>query len=121
VFATAALTLAALGLYSLLMLLVSERARELGVRMALGATAGQVVRLVLGGAFRLVAGGAVAGLVLSAALARLLRSVLFGVDPLDASTLAAAVATLTVVALVAAAIPAGRAARIDPIDAMRVD
>ncbi len=121
VFAAAALTLASLGLYSVLMLLISERARELGVRMALGATAGQVVGLVLGGAFRLVAGGTIAGLVLSVALARLLRSVLFGVDPLDGSTLAATVATLVVVALAAAAIPARRAARIDPIDAMRAE
>jgi predicted lysophospholipase L1 biosynthesis ABC-type transport system permease subunit len=121
VFAAAALTLASLGLYSVLMLLVSERARELGVRMALGATSGQVVGLVLGGAFRLVGAGVAAGLICSAGAARLLRSVVFGVDPLDAATLAAAVATLALVALAAAAIPARRAALIDPIDAMRAE
>jgi predicted permease len=120
-FAGAALMLASLGLYSLLMLLVSERARELGVRMALGATPGQVVGLILAGAGRLVSLGAVAGLILSAGTARLLRSVLFGVDPLDAGTLAAAVATLAAVALLAAALPARRAAAIDPIETMRAE
>jgi predicted permease len=120
-FAGAALMLASLGLYSLLMLLVSERARELGVRMALGATSGQVVGLIIAGAGRLVAAGAVAGLILSAATARLLRSVLFGVDPLDAGTLAAAVATLAAVALLAAALPARRAAAIDPLETMRAE
>lgn len=121
VFAAAGLALASLGLYSLLTLLVSERWRELGVRIALGATSGQVVGLVLASAGRLLAGGIILGLVLSVGVERLLRSVLFGVDPLDALTLAAAVGTLAVVALVAAAVPARRAAAIDPIEAMRAD
>ena len=119
IFAGAAMTLASLGLYSLLTLLVSERARELGVRLALGATARQVVGLVLGGAARLMAGGIAAGLMLTLGVARVLRSVLFGVDPVDALTLTAAVAMLIVFALAAAALPARRAAAIDPIETLR--
>jgi len=118
-FAAAAMTLAALGLYSLLTLFVSERARELGVRMALGASPVQVVGLVLAGAARLLASGIGAGLLLSFGVARLLRSVLFGVGPLDALTLAATIATLIFFALVAAALPARRAAAIDPIETLR--
>jgi predicted permease len=119
IFAGAAMTLASLGLYSLLTLLVSERARELGVRLALGATARQVVGLVLGGAARLMAGGIAAGLILTLGVARVLRSVLFGVDPMDLLTLTAAVAMLIVFALAAAALPARRAAAIDPIETLR--
>jgi predicted permease len=121
IFAGAAMTLASLGLYSLLTLLVSERARELGVRLALGATARQVVGLVLGGAVRLMAGGVAAGLMLTLGVARVLRSVLFGVDPVDALTLTAAVAMLIVFALAAAALPARRAAAIDPIETLRAE
>jgi predicted permease len=121
IFAGAAMTLASLGLYSLLTLLVSERARELGVRLALGATARQVVGLVLGGAARLMAGGIAAGLILTLGVARVLRSVLFGVDPLDLLTLTAAVALLIVFALAAAALPARRAAAIDPIETLRAE
>jgi ABC-type antimicrobial peptide transport system permease subunit len=119
IFAGAAMTLASLGLYSLLTLLVSERARELGVRLALGATAGQVVELVLRRAARLMAGGIAAGLILTLGVARVLRGVLFGVDPLDWLTLTAAVAMLIVFALAAAALPARRAAAIDPIETLR--
>jgi len=121
IFGGAAMTLASLGLYSLLTLLVSERARELGVRLALGATARQVVGLVLGGAARLMAGGIAAGLILTLGVARVLRSVLFGVDPLDLLTLTAAVALLIVFALAAAALPARRAAAIDPIETLRAE
>jgi hypothetical protein len=121
IFGGAAMTLASLGLYSLLTLLVSERARELGVRLALGATARQIVGLVLGGAARLMAGGIAAGLILTLGVARVLRSVLFGVDPLDLLTLTAAVALLIVFALAAAALPARRAAAIDPIETLRAE
>jgi predicted permease len=121
IFAAAAMTLASLGLYSLLTLLVSERARELGVRLALGATTRQVVGLVLGGAARLMAGGIGAGLILTFAVARVLRTVLFGVDPLDVLTLTAALATLIAFALAAAVLPARRAAAIDPIETLRAE
>ena len=84
VFAGAAVTLAAIGLYSLFMLVVSERAREMAVRLAIGAEPRQLVQLVMAGAGRLLAGGIVAGIVLTAAADRLLRGVLFGVSPLDA-------------------------------------
>jgi predicted permease len=121
IFAAAAMTLASLGLYSLLTLLVSERARELGVRLALGATTRQVVGLVLGGAARLMASGIAAGLILTVAVARVLRTVLFGVDPLDVLTLATALATLIAFALAAAVLPARRAAAIDPIETLRAE
>jgi ABC-type antimicrobial peptide transport system permease subunit len=121
IFAGAAMTLASLGLYSLLMLLVSERSRELGVRMALGATSGQVVGLVLGGAARLLILGIAAGLLCSIAVARLLRSVLFDVSPVDPATLALAVLTLAAVSIAAAFVPARRAGAIDPIEAMRAE
>jgi len=115
------MTLAALGLYSLLTLLVSERARELGVRLALGASAAQVVGLVLAGAARLLASGIGVGLLLAIGVARLLQSVLFGVSPLDALTLGATIATLILFALAAAARPARRAAAIDPIETLRAE
>jgi ABC-type antimicrobial peptide transport system permease subunit len=121
IFAGAAMALASLGLYSLLTLLVSERAHELGVRLALGATACQVVGLVLGGAARLMAGGIATGLILTLGAARVLCSVLFGVDPLDLLTLTAAVAMLIVFALAAAVVPARRAATIDPIETLRAE
>jgi putative ABC transport system permease protein len=120
-FAAAALALASLGLHSLLMLWVAERSRELGVRMALGAAPRQVVGLVVAGAARLLVGGVAAGLVLTLAVARVLQAVLFGVTALDGPTLAAAVLVLAAVALLATALPARRAAAIDPIEAMRAE
>jgi putative ABC transport system permease protein len=120
-FAAAAMALASLGLHSLLMLLVSERSRELGVRIALGAAPLQVVGLVVSGAARLLACGVAAGLVLTIAAARVLQAVLFGVTALDGPTLATAVLVLTAVALTATALPARRAGAIDPIEAMRTE
>jgi predicted permease len=120
-FAAIAVTFASIGLYSLLMLLVSERTRELSVRIALGARRSQVVRLVLTGAGRLLAGGIAAGLLLTVAVARVLRAVLFGVSPVNGLTLSAAVFALALATLAAAAVPAWRAAAIDPIEAMRAE
>jgi predicted lysophospholipase L1 biosynthesis ABC-type transport system permease subunit len=119
-FAAAALALAALGLYGLLMLLVTERKRELGVRMALGAAPGDLVRVVVGGAGRLVAVGVGAGLVLTLVAARLLRSLLFGVAPYDAVAVAGAVIALGTVAMIAAAVPARQASRVSAMEAMRM-
>ena len=119
--AAAAIALAALGLYSLLMLLVSDRTREMGVRLALGAAPLQVVVLILAGAGRLLAGGIAIGLALTFAVARVLQAALFGVSPVDGPTLGAAVLVLGGVTLLAALVPAGRAASIDPIDAIRAE
>jgi putative ABC transport system permease protein len=118
-FATAAVTLAAIGLYSLFMLVVSERSREMAVRLAIGAAPMELIRLVMAGAGRLLAGGIVVGVALTAAADRLLRGVLFGVSPLDTTALAAAAGTLALVALVAVAGPALKASRIAPVEALK--
>jgi putative ABC transport system permease protein len=118
-FASAALTLAAIGLYSLFMLMVSDRTRELAVRLAVGASPQQLVALVFGGAGRLLAGGIVLGVLLTLAADRFLRGLLFGVSALDARALATAVLTLGVVAAIAVAGPAFRAARVSPTEALR--
>jgi predicted permease len=120
-FAAAAMLLASVGLYSLISLVVTARTREIGVRIALGAGRTQIMRLVLAGAAQLLAAGIVAGLALTLGAQRLIKSVLFGVSPLDAWTLGAAVAVLAAVSMLAAFLPARRAASIDPLDAMRIE
>ncbi len=119
VFAGAALALAALGLYGLLTLLVADRRRELGVRIALGASSADLVRLVLAGAGRLIALGIAAGLLLTVAVTQALRTMLFGVTGHDARALAGGVLALTIVSLLAIAIPARQAAKINPMEAIR--
>ena len=119
-FAGAALALVAIGLYALLTLSVTERRRELGVRLALGATASNLMRTIFVDAARLVAFGLTAGLVLLVLCGRFLRAVIFGVTPHDPIALASGVAVLTIVAAAAAAIPLHRAARTDPIEALRL-
>jgi putative ABC transport system permease protein len=98
---------------------VSERGREMAVRLALGAEPGQIVKLVMAGAGRLLAAGIVAGMLLTATADRLLRGVLFGVSPLDASALAAAALTLAIVSALAVAGPAIKAGRVAPNDALK--
>ena len=120
-FAGAALTLASIGLYSLFMLIVSDRTREIAVRLAIGASPGGMIRLVAGGAARLLTGGIVLGIVLTAAAGRVLRGVLFGVTSFDAGALAAAAAVIAMVAMTAVATPAIRAARVAPTAALRGD
>jgi putative ABC transport system permease protein len=120
-FASAAMLLASVGLYSLISLIVSGRTREIGVRIALGANRVQIMRLIFAGAARLLVAGIVVGLALTLGAERLIKSVLFGVSPLDAWTLAAAVGVLAGVSLLAAFIPARRAASIDPLEAMRIE
>jgi putative ABC transport system permease protein len=121
IFASAAITLAAIGLYSLFMLVVSERSRELAVRLAIGAEPRQMIQLVLVGAGRLLAIGLILGVGLTAAADRVLRGVLFGVSAVDGGALAAAAATLAVVSFLAVAGPAFRAARVPPLDALKGD
>jgi predicted lysophospholipase L1 biosynthesis ABC-type transport system permease subunit len=118
-FAAAALALVAVGLYALLALSVTERRRELGVRLALGATPRGLMRTIVGEAVRLLAFGLAVGLLLLAASGRLLQSIVFGVTPHDPLALGAGVLVLVLVAMTAAAIPLRRAANTDPIQALR--
>jgi ABC-type antimicrobial peptide transport system permease subunit len=107
-------------LYALLTLSVTERRRELGVRLALGATGAGLMRTVLVEAARLVAFGLAAGLLLLAISGRFLQAIVFGVTPHDPIALAAGVAILLLVTLAAAAVPLRRAASVDPIEALRL-
>ena len=120
-FAALALFLAAFGLYGLLSYTIAQRRREIGVRMALGAQRGNIVTLVVRQGALLVAVGAVAGLVAAAASSRVLASFLYGIATDDGLTFAAAPLVLVAVALVACWLPARRATRIDPMQALRVD
>jgi len=101
--------------------LVTQRRREIGVRMAIGATPMSVVRHVLGFAARWTAAGVVAGAMGAAFAARWLRSLLFGVEPADPRAIAGAVAVLAAIGLAASALPARRAARIDPAETLRAE
>ena len=119
VFAASAVTLAAIGLYSLFMLVVSDRTRELAVRLAVGAAPQQLVMLVMSGASRLLAAGILVGLVLTVAVDRLLRGLLFGVSPLDPLALAVAASALLIVSMLAVAGPAVKASRVSATEALR--
>jgi putative ABC transport system permease protein len=120
-FAVLALALAMIGVFGVLGYAVQQRAREFGVRMALGATAGNVITLVLGSASRLVLTGAAIGLALAIVFARTISTFLFGVPPLDPLTFAAVAVLLGVTASIAVAVPALRALRIDPVEAFRTE
>jgi len=119
VVAFAALALAMVGVFGILAYSVQQHVREFGVRRALGATTGDVLRLVVGNAARVVAGGAVLGLVLAGALGRLIETMLFGVRPLDLTTFAVVTIVIGVMAALSIAGPAWRAVRIDPAVALR--
>jgi putative ABC transport system permease protein len=118
-FAGTALALACLGVYGTLSYVVSLRRREVGLRVALGARGGDIVGQFVVKALRVVGIACVVGLALSFASARLLSGMLFGVAPSDPLTLATAVGAVTVVALLAALVPAVRAARVDPMQVLR--
>jgi putative ABC transport system permease protein len=118
-FAALGLTLAAVGLFGVVSDRVSRRSRELGIRMALGAEKGQILRLVLADGLRLSAWGAALGLLASLALGRVIASFLFGVDATDPLTLASVMAALLAVAALASYLPARRAAHLDPVLAIR--
>ena len=113
------LLLAASGIYGVIAYFVSQRTQEIGVRIALGASTGNVVRLILGQALRPVAIGTAIGVVAALAASRVIASQLFGVSRTDPLTIAAVVATLIGVALLASAVPARRAAAIDPTRALQ--
>lgn len=120
-FAALALTLAIVGVYGVLSYAVTERTHDIGVCMALGAGRLDVLGLVLGRAVRLVGAGIGLGLVASLGLTRLLSSLLYGVKPSDPFTYAAVSLLLMTVAVLAAYLPARRAVRVDPIDALRYE
>jgi predicted permease len=120
-FAAMALLLGVVGLYGVVAYSVSQRTREIGVRMALGAQRNSVYTLVLGEASRLIAMGISLGLVGAVAAAMLIRKLLFGVEAWDATTLVSVAALLAVSALLASYIPARRAARVNPADALRAE
>jgi putative ABC transport system permease protein len=118
-FALVALALSAIGIYGVLAFLVTQRTREIGIRMALGARAADVLRLVLREGMAPVVFGGAAGMVAALAATRALRSMLFGVTALDPVSFAAAPALLGCVALLACYLPARRATRVDPLVALR--
>ena len=116
-----AVVLVATGLYGTLAYRVSQRTAEIGVRMAVGAGRGQVVWMILMDSLTLTVGGVVIGVPLAMLVGRALASTLYGITPMDAATYLLAVAGVTVVALVASAIPAGRAASVDPMRALHME
>jgi len=118
-FAALALVLAMVGVFGILAYSVQQHVRDFGVRRALGASANDILRLVMVSAARVIAVGAVIGLVLAAMLGRLIESVLVGVRPLDLTTFALVALVLGVTGALAIAGPAWRAVRIDPAAALR--
>jgi putative ABC transport system permease protein len=113
--------LAAIGLYGIMASTVSQQTRELGVRLALGATPSRLRAMILGQAFTVAGAGTLAGLLAALAGSRLLTTMLFEVSPTDPVTLIGVSALLLFVALLAAYLPARRATRIDPAQALRVN
>jgi len=121
IFAVVALLLAAVGLYGVVAYTVSQRTREIGLRMAMGAQRGDVLRMVLGGGMKLAMIGVVLGIGGALSLASLVVSLLFGVTPFDPASYAATALLLLTVAAIACYVPARRATRMDPLHALRHD
>jgi len=119
IFAGLALALAAIGTYGILSYSVSERTKEIGIHMALGATRGSVLGMVLGQGMRLTLVGLVVGVVASFGLTRLLQAQLFNVKPTDPLTVSAVAVFIAIVALIACYVPARRATRVDPMVMLR--
>ena len=121
VFAITALLLAAAGLYAVIAYLVSQRTREIGIRLALGATPRHILRLIMGQGMKLTLIGLAIGIVGAIAFTRLLRSFLFGVTPTDLMTFGVSAVVLMAIALLACLIPARRATKVDPLVALRYE
>jgi predicted permease len=121
VFATSALLMAAIGLFGVMAASVRQRRPEIGVRLALGATSQVVLRMVLGEGLRLAVFGALAGLALAAFAARVLRGLLFEVQPLDPASLLGAAVVLVLAALAATWLPARHATRVAPVEVLRAE
>ena len=116
-----ALVLGAIGLYGVLSYVVSERTREIGVRLALGAQVGAVRRMVVAQGARVVGAGVVIGLAVAAASTHAMRTLLYGVEPLDALTVMSTIGLMAVIGLGATYLPARRASNVDPIESLRGD
>ena len=121
VFAALALLLSVIGLYGVVSYGVASRTREVGIRMALGASAGAITRLLAGSGVRLVLVGCALGLTLSLVVSRLLSGLMFGIDTLDPLTFVGAPLVLLTTAVVASYLPARRASRLDPVTALRAE
>jgi ABC-type antimicrobial peptide transport system permease subunit len=120
-FAMLSLMLAAVGLYGVLSFLVTQRSSEIGIRMALGAQRGEVLRLVLVDGMSPVVVGLILGLVGGAAAGTLIKSLLYGTRPLDPAVFAAMIGSLLLTAMIASAVPAVRACQIEPTQALRIE
>ena len=121
IFAATALLLAAAGLYAVIAYLVSQRTREIGIRLALGASPRHILRLMMGQGMKLTLIGVAIGFIGAIALTRLMRSLLFSVAPTDLMTFGISSVVLIVVALLACFIPARRATKVDPLVALRYE
>ena len=118
---TLALAMAAVGLYGVIAFSVAQQTKEIGVRIALGATRGRVLRMTLGEGITIGVLGLLVGVAIALAVARVLRASLYGVSPTDPLAFVAAAVVLLAVALVAGYIPATRATKVDPLVALRYD
>jgi putative ABC transport system permease protein len=121
VFATVSAILAAIGVYGVLAYAVAQSTKEIGVRMALGARAGQVLTMILRRGLTLTAAGVALGLIAAAVGSRAIESMLFGITPLDPTAFAAVAAGFAVIAALASYLPARQATQVDPIVALRVE
>ena len=121
IFSAFALTLSCLGIYGVIAYLVTQRYKEIGIRMALGATRANILQLILGRTFKLTAAGIAAGLTAAFFLSRFLSSILFGITAHDTITFVAVPFCLIAIALLAGYLPARRATRVDPVNALRYE
>jgi ABC-type antimicrobial peptide transport system permease subunit len=116
-----ALLLGTIGIYGVIAYAVSQRTREIGIRLALGAKAGELKRMFVRSALALAGGGVAIGLAAAAGVTRLMKSLLFGISPLDPMTYALVLAVLTATAVLASYVPARRVSRVNPNEALRIE